>query len=307
MKPLIIINPIAGSRTTGFNWLKIKEILDENKYDYDHVFTEYPKHASEIACNEVKNGRTSIIALGGDGTYSEVVNGMMNAGSENDLCIGVIASGTGNDFIRSAKIPNDFEENCRRILKPHYVPIDVGKIEYLKDGVKEKYYFLNACGMGFDAEIINDVQKDIDKKKKHSGSGTMPFVKSLLKVLPSFKPFNVSLKIDKGQPKPMKIMTVVVANGAYFGGGMKIAPDADIRDNLFDVVAIKEIGKARLLRVFPKIYKGKHVNEPEVKQYMGTRIELNGPDYATVQADGEVVCKGSIVVTVEKSALKMMF
>ena len=102
-------------------------------------------------------------------------------------------------------------------------------------------------------------------------------------------------------------MTVVIANGAYFGGGMKIAPDADIRDNLFDIVAIKEIGKARLLRVFPKIYKGKHVKEPEVKQYLGTRIELNGPDFATVQADGEVVCKGSIVVTIEKSALKMMF
>ena len=303
MKPLIIINPAAGNSQTEFNWLKVKEILDQNKFEYDHVFTEYPKHASEIAKKEVASGRDAIIAIGGDGTYSEVVNGMMAAKQEGStLKFGVIASGTGNDFIRSAKIPNDFEENCRRIIDPHYVPIDVGMIDFKEKGENKKYYFVNSVGMGFDAEVIERVQSG-----HKNGSGTIPFVKALLRVLPKYKPINVGISIDDEKFIPYKIMTAVVANGAYFGGGMMIAPDADIRDSLFNVVDVTEMSKARLLKIFPSIYKGTHVKQKEVVLNVAKKVVLNGPDFATIQADGEVICHGPITVTMVPGALQMMF
>ena len=303
MKPLIIVNPTAGNSQTEFNWLKIKEILDLNKFEYDHVFTEYPKHASEIAKKEVAAGRDAIIAIGGDGTYSEVVNGMMSAKQEGTtLKFGVIASGTGNDFIKSAKIPNDFEENCRRIIDPHFVPIDVGLIEYKEKGENKQYFFVNSVGMGFDAEVIAKVQSS-----PKNGSGTAPFVKALLKVLPKYKPINVGISVDDEKFVPYKIMTAVVANGSYFGGGMMIAPDADIRDSLFNVVTVTEMSKARLLRVFPSIYKGTHVKQKEVVLNVAKKVVLNGPDFATIQADGEVICRGPITVTMVPGALQMMF
>ena len=267
------------------------------------MFTEYPKHASEIAKKEVAAGRDAIIAIGGDGTYSEVVNGMMSAKQEGTtLKFGVIASGTGNDFIKSAKIPNDFEENCRRIIDPHFVPIDVGLIEYKEKGENKQYYFVNSVGMGFDAEVIAKVQSS-----PKNGSGTAPFVKALLKVLPKYKPINVGISVDGEKFVPYKIMTAVVANGSYFGGGMMIAPDADIRDSLFNVVTVTEMSKARLLRVFPSIYKGTHVKQKEVVLNVAKKVVLNGPDFATIQADGEVICRGPITVTMVPGALQMMF
>ncbi|MCT4618105.1 MAG: diacylglycerol kinase family lipid kinase [Marinisporobacter sp.] len=273
MNILFIVNPIAGKGNCDFVIEKIKEKMDSFHIPYKIKLTTRKNEAEEIARNAVMKGYEKIVAVGGDGTIYEVVNGII--GSNTSL--GVIPSGTGNDFVRTVGIPNDLDQALKVIAYGKAVNIDCGKAN--------DRYFVNVASVGLDAEIVKETQ---DVKKYLSGSWA--YMGGLLKTLFSYKNKKVHMDIDEKKDKK-NITLVAVANGKYYGGGMKIAPMADIKDGDFQVCVVDEISKLKLMRVFPKIFSGEHVDYEEVDMHTGKQIKIKSDELLSINLDGDIIGK----------------
>jgi YegS/Rv2252/BmrU family lipid kinase len=281
LKTKVIVNPVAGANTTYRKWPAISELLQSGGMPFEYQYTEGIGHAIELAREATSSGYQFLVAVGGDGTVNEVANGILQSNDSCEATIGIISTGTGGDFIRTAGITKDYIKACASICGAKKRMIDVGVAEYMKNGEPCRRYFINSAGIGFDAQAI-EAASHLPK----IFGGTVPYVLGLLQSVISYKNKRVDVSIgDKSEQK--RVLTMVMANGCYFGGGMCIAPNADIYDGLFDVVSVGDIGKIDLLKTFPKIYKGTHVTHPAVKIERASCVEINSPDKVYIEADGE--------------------
>ena len=187
----LIVNPIAGAGGTAKKWPHIKELLKSFGLRFDHDLTEAPGHARELAKIAAKNGCELIVSVGGDGTINEVVNGLYDAGNLNDVMLGIISTGTGSDYIRTVGIPRACHEACQCLKNPRKFAVDVGVIEYFREGQMVKRLFVNFAGLGFDAEIV----KATTQRLKALNS-TASYLTGLLTSLIFYKNKTVSLTID---------------------------------------------------------------------------------------------------------------
>ncbi|QZY55074.1 diacylglycerol/lipid kinase family protein [Crassaminicella profunda] len=273
MDILFIVNPVAGKGNCDFVIGKIKEQMDFFHIPYKIKLTTRKNEAEEIAKDAVIKGYEKIVAVGGDGTIYEVVNGMIGSSAS----LGVIPSGTGNDFVRTVGIPNDLEKALNVIAYGKKVQIDCGKVN--------DRYFVNVASIGLDAEIV----KETENIKKYL-SGSWAYMGGLLKTLFSYKHKRVNMNID-GSKKNKNITLVAVANGKYYGGGMKIAPMADIKDGDFQVCIVDKISKFKLMRVFPKIFSGEHVHYDEVDMHKGKQVKIKSDEHLSINLDGDIIGK----------------
>lgn len=273
MEILFIVNPVAGKGKSNSVVKNIKEKMMAFNVPYKIKMTTRKKEAEEIAKNAVCNGYKKIVAVGGDGTIYEVVNGIVGS----KALLGVIAAGTGNDFVRTVGIPNDLEEALKTIVYGKTRAIDCGKVN--------NRYFVNVASIGLDAEIVKETE---NIKQYLSGSGA--YIGGLLKTLFTFKYKDIHMNID-GMKKKKNITLVAVANGKYYGGGMKIAPMADIEDGDFQVCVVDKVSKLKLMGVFPKIFSGKHVHCDEVGLYKGRQVNINSQESLSINLDGDIIGK----------------
>jgi len=295
----VIVNPVAGASATYRKWPKIKSLLRHIGLPFEFQYTEGVGHAIELAREAANNGCQFLVAVGGDGTVHEVANGILLSNELNEASIGIISTGTGGDFIRSAGIDKDYIKACSSLTGVKRRLIDVGVVEYHKDGQSRKRFFINTSGVGFDAAVT----ETSNRLPKFLG-GTIPYVIGLLKSLAGYKNKTVTISIgDKTESK--RILSVVVANGCYFGGGMRVAPLADIDDGLLDVISIGDMGKLELLKAFPTIYKGTHINHPKVEMEKTTRVEIESAEKFLVHADGEFLGEGPASFRLIPSALSI--
>ena len=295
----IIVNPVAGASTTYRKWPKISDLLKHIGLAFEFHYTEGVGHAIELAREATASGCPLLVAVGGDGTVNEVANGMMLSPELAGTSIGVISTGTGGDFIRSAGIHKDYIKACSSLTGSKRKQIDVGIIEYNKNGQPQKRFFINSAGIGFDAaavEATNHLPKFL--------GGTIPYVMGLVKSLVGYKNKNVTLAMG-GKEETRRVLSVVAANGCYFGGGMRVAPDADIEDGLLDIITVGDVGKLELLKVFPTIYKGTHVHHPKVSTGKATSISIKSDEKFMVQADGEYLGEGPVSISIMPAALNM--
>jgi diacylglycerol kinase (ATP) len=153
--------------------------------------------------------------------------------------------------------------------------------------------------VGFDAEVKENAER-MPKRLGH----TIPFVMGLLKTLPGYKNKDIDLVID-GRRESRRVLSVIVSNGSYFGGGMKIAPGADLTDRQLDVLTIGDVGKLELLRVFPRVYKGTHITHPKVRAEKAGEVIIESSARILVQADGELLGAGPAVFRVLPAALNL--
>jgi diacylglycerol kinase (ATP) len=296
----IIVNPMAGvNKSTFRQWPHIQSLLQANGLSFDYQYTEGVGHAVELARLAASDGYRFLVAVGGDGTINEVANGLLDSTNAGSTTLGIVSTGTGNDLIRSLGIPREFSEACKNVAGDCRSLIDVGLVEFYQAGKPARRYFINGAGVGFDAEVA-----EAGKSVPQFMGNTVPFVLALLKTLPGYQNKDIRMNID-GREEARRVLSVVVSNGAYFGGGMRIAPKADLKDRRLDVVTIGDVGKAELLQVFPRVYKGTHITHPKVRMEKAERITIECDKRILLQADGELLGEGPVTFQIIPAALNV--
>ena len=296
----VIVNPVAGASTTYRKWPRISRLLRHAGLSFDHEYTEGVGHAIELARAAVGAGYRYVVAVGGDGTVNEVANGILNSTAASSTSLGVISTGTGSDFARSVGMPRHYVNACSSLSKGRKSVIDVGVVEYRRNGQLLRRFFVNAAGIGFDAAVVENTERF----PKYFG-GTVPYLAGLLRTLLGYRNKSVTLGIGD-RAETACVLSVVVANGSYLGGGMHVAPDASFNDSLLDVVVIGDVGKVELLRALPMVYKGTHGDHPKVSMEKAARITVESTERVLVHADGELLGEGPASFWLMPAALSIV-
>lgn len=296
----VIVNPVAGARSTRRKWPLISRLLERVGLSFDFDYTEGVGHAMELARIAASDGYRYLVAVGGDGTVNEVANGILHSTNASTTALGVVSTGTGSDFARSAGLARDYAAACSRLTSLKRLTIDVGVVEYQRDGKTQERFFINSAGAGFDAAVV----RETERLPKFFG-GTIPYLMGMLRTLVSYRNKPVTLKIGE-EAESQRVLTVSVANGNYMGGGMRIAPDAVLDDRLLDVVVIGDMGKLEILKEFPTIYKGTHVNHPKVSVRKTAEVTIESAKPMLVYADGEMLGECPATFKVLPGALSLV-
>lgn len=270
MKHLFIINPVAGKGKTIRYISQIEEIFKEKKEEYYIEITKNEGHATELVKKYIEKDQYRVYSIGGDGTLNEVLNGMVGSNSS----LGVIPSGSGNDFVRNIC-------NCEVILNDaingQEREVDIGRMN--------DKYFINVASVGIDAEVTYNARKF---KKIPFINGGIAYILSIFATVFKYKSSELKIKIDE-QEFYTKTLLIAIANGKYYGGGMKVAPEAQIDDGIFEVCLVRHISRIKILRLFPKLIKGEHKSVKEVSFYKGRKIKISSKKEIAVNRDGEVI------------------
>lgn len=280
MRITCIVNPIAAGGNALKVWPQVEKTLSTTGWDLQVHFTEERGHATYLAAQAVRDNREVVLAAGGDGTLNEVVNGL--AGTPVKL--GVLPVGTGNDFARTIKMPKDPLEASVVLNRGKTLAVDLGKIG--------DRYFINASGVGLDAEVV----LEFERRRGNTRAVWLNYFSSLLKILYRFNPRPLTIKYD-GIVEEITAMQVTIANGKYFGAGMMVAPNADIADGFFNLCVVEKIAKHEFLKALPAVYRGKHGEHPAVRFIQAKKVEIISPVPVSVQMDGEYA--GEVPVIIE--------
>ncbi|MFC1920751.1 diacylglycerol/lipid kinase family protein [Chloroflexota bacterium] len=296
----VIVNPAAGANATRKRWPDLQRLLTHIGLSFDHDYTEGTGHAIELAREAAGKGYSCIVAVGGDGTVNEVANGILLSDEAQSVSLGVISTGTGSDFVRSMDIPGNYLDACSCLTGSKRHLIDVGIVEYMRNGQSEKRFFMNAAGIGFDAAAVEATEQ----LPKYFG-GTIPYLFGLLRTLVGYRNKSVEISIDD-KAEMARVCSVVVSNGNYLGGGMRISPFASLNDGLLDVCVIGDIGKIDLLKSLPMVYKGTHGDHPKVTMDKAEKITVRSAEKVLVHADGDVVGTGPASFSLFPAALNIV-
>jgi diacylglycerol kinase (ATP) len=279
----VIVNPVAGAYSTRRKWPIISKLLKRIGLSFDFEYTQGVGHAIELARAAASDGYRYLVAVGGDGTVNEVANGILHSTGATSTALGIVSTGTGSDFVRSVGISRNYATACSTLTSSKRLSIDVGVVEYQSKGQTLKRFFVNAAGIGFDAAVV----RETERLPKFFG-GTIPYVAGMLRTLFSYKNKPVVVRVGD-EVGSYRVLNVVVANGGYLGGGMHIAPQAELGDSLLDVMIIGDMSKFELLKEFPSVYKGTHINHPKVRMKKATDISIESAEPMLVYADGELL------------------
>jgi len=296
----VIVNPVAGAHSTHRKWPHISRLMRHVGLSFDYEYTEGVGHAIELAKAAASDEYRYVVAVGGDGTVNEVVNGILHSAAANSMALGVISTGTGSDFVRSVGIPRHYVTACSSLTSSRRLLIDVGVVEFKSKGQSLRRFFVNAAGIGFDAAAVETTER----LPKYFG-GTIPYLVGLLRTLISYRNKSVILRIGD-RVEEARILSVVVANGSYFGGGMHVAPEAGLDDNLLDVVVFGDVGKFDLLKSLPMVYKGTHGEHPKVSIEKASKISVESSERVLVHADGELLGEGPASFWLMPAALSIV-
>ncbi len=288
-----IINPTSGNGSSKQKWPEIEALLNTYNFDFDSAFTENENHSSELIQHAIKNGFLNIICVGGDGTLHNIVNGIMNQNFQQskEVAIAMVPIGTGNDWVKTHNIPNDFEKAIQVIKNCNIKTQDLGKIEFLNED-RKPVFFNNLAGVGFDGFVVSKVHK-----YKHFGA--LAYLTGAVLGLFSFKNFKSKVVVDSKEINSKTLM-VLVGLCNYSGGGMQLTKNANPFDGLFDISIAKDIGKFDIIQNLTKLFNGKIVNHKKVETLKSNEITItiDEDDLPFIQADGELIGKGNIKVSV---------
>ena len=298
----VIVNPVAANGAVGKRWPQMRDILRAEGGQLDASFTTGPNHATELAREALSAGYRTIVAVGGDGTLNEVVNGLVIEGMVDPMVnLGIIPGGTGSDSVRTLGIPHDYRAACHRLLHGKPDCIDLGLITCASQEQEIRRYFLNVAGLGFDGEVCERV----NRSSKALG-GTIPFLSSLCVKLLTYQNKTVEVTLDGQQRLQQKANSVFVCNGRYAGGSMRIGPNAALDDGLFDVVIIGDTGKVEIVANLPRIYRGTHLSHPKVDEYRAGEVRVKARERMLLQADGELIGEAPATFQIIPQALHVL-
>jgi len=272
-KWFFIVNSTAGRGKTGKKISKLVTSLNEHKFDYEIELTKAPQHAIQLTQDAVNKGYRNIVAVGGDGTLNEVVNGIMLSGKAEEINLGILPEGGGNDFAANFKLSSNIDKAVNILQRFNQRKIDVGKIE--------DNYFINALGIGFDARVAI-----ISNKIKYL-NGLPRYLLAVIKALVSLKMVEAEIIMDTCTIKnPFLLLSI--GNGLSTGSGFLLTPEARVDDGLLDICLINKANRRRVLSLLPAAIKGKHLKEPEVVIHQTRSIEITSKKPLPIYYDGEL-------------------
>ena len=289
-RTFVVVNPRSSGGSTNKRWQAISASLSRALGTWDHAFTTAQGDATRLTRTALRDGYEMIVAVGGDGTIHEVVNGFFDGEepvSAQPPVLGLLPSGTGGDTRKTWGLSRDPDEACARLGGLDTKPTDAGRIRWTEpDGSPAFRYFANIASFGMSALV----SKNVNESCKVLG-GRLSFLKSALAALLLYKRTPVRLVTDGDDTREVTLTVGAVCIGKYFGGGMMVGPDADPSDGQFDMVTIA-LTKLDMAR-FNSIYKGKHLSNPKVDCWRGAVVEAApvGDVDVFIEADGEVFGK----------------
>ena len=306
MKPYLIVNPRSGSGRTGKRFDRIARAVRAAVGEFECAFTRGPGDGARLAREAARAGGGLIVAVGGDGTASEVVDGLApdpvpdptarglgsgsgrSGGGEADRPLfGFIPQGTGSDLRRSLGIPEDLEEAARWLAGDGERRCDLGRLEYTgHGGAPEVRHFANVAGFGISGVVDREVNRGVGVAFGH---GKLAFMLASAKALLGWRDQPVRWRADGGPWTEGKVTALSVCNGRFFGGGMQVAPDARLDDGLFDVVVWSGLGLADFVTKKRMLYDGTHLALPNTRVLRATTLEAEPVEGAPVllDVDGE--------------------
>lgn len=292
MKLLLITNPVAGKN----KGLKIAEyashFLRSKNFEPELITSQYSGHATEIAANCDLIEYVGIIAVGGDGTLFEIINGLLKKYDELEIPLGQVPVGTGNSFIKDLRI-NDPDTALQKIIEGNTQKIDVGFFIC----PEHEFYFINLLGAGFVSNVAS-------KAKKYKTLGDLSYIFGVFEEVIRLKPYQLEITIDN--KKYIRENTFVeICNSTRTGGDMIMAPNAKIDDGLLDIILLNKISRFKLLKTFPKIFNGTHIEIPEVEYYQGKNIKVATEVPQVLTPDGEVLGTTPIEVKILPQKISM--
>jgi diacylglycerol kinase (ATP) len=277
---VFLVNPASDNGKTGKRWPELARRASALGLEGETHFSGRPGDLIALARDAAEAGAELVVAAGGDGTLNEVVNGL--AGS--DTVLATIPLGTGMDFGRTYGLPTRFDDAVRVALAGETRTIDAGRVMYRTwAGEEAVRWFANVGSVGMSGAVA---QRANGMSKALGGKAT--FFYALVRVFLEWQNTEVTVAFEDGERRG-RMHDVIVANGVWHGGGMKLAPDARSDDGLFDVVLIGDVSKVDFLTTAPKIYKGAHVHHPKVEVLRSRRVEVTAPETLPIELEGEQV------------------
>jgi diacylglycerol kinase (ATP) len=271
MKILVVTNPLAGAGKTLRLLPKIKQWLSATPHEFSFITPPSSQEMRSEIMKAADQGIEALLLVGGDGTVHQALRAI----AETNIPFGFLPCGRGNDFARNIGLPSKLKKSCSLPSNPSFLQVDLPRINQLP--------FVAVAYVGFDAEV-NRLAND---GRGYFG-GTLGYIVCVLKTLKNFRPFEVEITIDD-LTWSERVMMVSVANAPFYGGGMKIAPDANMNDGVFNICIVQEISKFELLQQFPKVFKGTHIFHPRVLMKTGKKIKIVSDENREIFADGEYV------------------
>lgn len=290
---ICIVNPLAGSGKTISDWKKAEAELTENGIPFQMRLTNYKYHAMKIAYGAASKGHRYFLAVGGDGSVHEVFNGILQFCDEAgvdpiEFYLGVIPIGSGNDWIKSTKIPKDVIFAVGLISARSFDVQDVIKVE-TSEGVS---YMLNVGGTGFDAHVCQRVNRQKERGKRKPRI----YASALMHTIRWIRPFNARVETDNGEVFAGPMYSLALGNGPYSGGGMRQVPKAVLNDGLLDYMIVPKIPVKTIVKEAPRLFKGNLDESREVVMGKCRTITVTGDRADIVEVDGEI--KGNLPLKV---------
>ncbi len=286
MKPYLIVNPRSAAGRTGRHFDRIARAVRTAVGDFECAFTSAPGDGARLARDAVRSGGALVVAVGGDGTASEVIDGLAAARPRDpDPLFGFIPRGTGGDLRRTLGIPQDLEGAARSLAGRRELVCDLGRIELTAhDGTAQVRHFANVAGFGVAGVVAREVNRGLKLR-----DGRLSFMFASAKALLGWSDQPVRWRADGGPWNETRITSFSVCNGRYFGGGMQVAPDARVDDGLFDVVIWSGFGLVDFVTKRRMLYDGTHVTLPNTRVLRARTVEAEAAPGARVllDADGE--------------------
>jgi YegS/Rv2252/BmrU family lipid kinase len=286
VKPFLIVNPRSAAGRTGRHFDEIARAVRGAVCDFECAFTKAPGDGSRLAREAVESGGKLVVAVGGDGTANEVVDGLaFGTPRDPDALFGFIPRGTGGDLRRTLGLPQELDGAARALASRHELVCDLGRVEFVaNDGARQVRHFVNVAGFGIDGVVAAKVNRGF-----RLGGGKLSFMLASARALLGWSDQRVRWRADDGPWQEQAITSLSVCNGRYFGGGMKVAPDARIDDGLFDVVVWSGLGIADFVTKRSMLYDGTHVKLRNTRVLRARAVEAEPAGEAPVllDVDGE--------------------
>lgn len=284
----LIVNPTAGRGRTRVALPSIVQRLNDHGIEHEILMTDSPGHATELARRLVAQGATTIVAVGGDGTVHEVINGL--TGSSATLA--VIPTGTGNDLARALNIPLEVGKAIDTLSS--------APVRMMDYGVDAEGAFGVILGLGFTAQVMDHVNKNKDFLR-----GPLAIAAAVLKVVNNLQATELEIVLD-GVAITRRSVAVFVMNSCWTGGGMYVTPRAKLNDGLLHLCLVNELGKLELLRLLPKVYSGQHVGHRAVEFHTCKEIVISPRQPILKLFDGNVYGTGLVSAKIVPQGLKVL-
>ena len=297
---VFVVNPASANGSTGRRWAEIAHRAARAGLEGEALISTRPGEVTDLTARAVAAGARLVVAVGGDGTVFEAVNGLLREGPSPEVELAIVPRGTGTDFVRTFGIPSDLDRALALARDGAIRTIDAGKATYVAwDGSPAEAFFSNFGGAG----ISGAIARRANATSKAMG-GRLSFMWATLAVFAGWKSTELTVRADE-EERAGRMFEVLATIGEYAAGGMRVTPDAAPDDGLFDVLLIGDVTKADFVRTFPKIYRGRHVSHPKIDVLRAATVTIEAAEPLPVALDGEQPGTTPVTFEIVPQALRL--